>query len=117
MTKTRHHVSNHPRNQLCIYLKQLDLRAFFGYHLSVQVQVYPVNQIQPISIEEKLIMKLAIRIFALSVVVAGAAAASVSSATTHAVPSRQAASASLPVPMCGPNLPTCPPPTGSGNTR
>ena len=52
-------------------------------------------------------MKLAIRIFALSVVVAGAAAASVSSATTHAVPSQQAVSARLPIPACGPNLPTC----------
>jgi hypothetical protein len=54
-------------------------------------------------------MKLAIRIFALSVVVAGAAAASVSSATTHAVPSQQAVSARLPIPACGPNLPTCGP--------
>jgi hypothetical protein len=62
-------------------------------------------------------MKLAIRIFALSVVVAGATAASVSSAPTHATPSRQAAAAKLPIPMCGPNVPTCPPPGGSGNLR
>ncbi|KAA6462999.1 hypothetical protein DYQ86_06605 [Acidobacteria bacterium AB60] len=49
-------------------------------------------------------MKLAVRIFALSVVVAGAAAASLSSSTTHAVPSRQAVSSALPVPPCGPHF-------------
>ncbi len=54
-------------------------------------------------------MKLAIRIFALSVVVAGAAAASVSSASTKAFPSHQAATANLPVPACGPGVPTCGP--------
>jgi len=54
-------------------------------------------------------MKLAIRIFAMSLVVAGAAAASFSSATTTPVPSQQAVSARLPIPGCGPNLPTCGP--------
>ncbi len=44
-------------------------------------------------------MKLAIRIFALSVVVAGAAAASVSSQDrTHAIASHQSATSSLPAP-------------------
>ena len=58
-------------------------------------------------------MKLAIRIFALSVVFAGAAAASVSSSTTRALPSHQSATASNPIPLCAPGLPTCPGVTGS----
>jgi hypothetical protein len=53
-------------------------------------------------------MKLAIRIFALSVVVAGAAAASMSPATTQPVASHQAATASNPVPICWPGAPDCP---------
>ncbi len=61
-------------------------------------------------------MKLAIRIFALSLVVAGGAAATVSSSTTSTIPSHQSATSSLPVPGCGPNMPTCPPP-GSGNSH
>jgi flagellar basal body-associated protein FliL len=60
-----------------------------------------------------LIMKLAVRIFALSVVIAGAAAASLSSSTTHAVRSHQSATDTLPVPMCGPHIPTCPAQPGS----
>jgi hypothetical protein len=53
-------------------------------------------------------MKLAVRILALSVVIAGAAAATVSSSTTHAFSSRQAVSSALPMPGCGPHIPTCP---------
>jgi hypothetical protein len=53
-------------------------------------------------------MKLAVRIFAFSLVLAGVAAASVSSSTTHAVPSHQAVSAAMPGPNCGPGVPTCP---------
>lgn len=49
-------------------------------------------------------MKLAFRVLALSVVVAGAAAASVSSSVKNAVPSHQAATAGLPVPTCGPGV-------------
>jgi hypothetical protein len=54
-------------------------------------------------------MKTIVRIFALSVVVAGAAAASVSSSSTHAFRSHQAATESMPIPACGPGIP-CPPP-------
>jgi len=58
-------------------------------------------------------MKLAIRIFAFAVVMAGAAAASFSSSTTRGFVSHQAASASIPVPGCGPGM--CPQnPGGSG---
>ena len=53
-------------------------------------------------------MKLAIRIFALSVVVAGAAGASISSHGSNMIASHQSATASLPVPGCGPHVPTCP---------
>ncbi|MGD0787146.1 MAG: hypothetical protein ABR898_04115 [Terracidiphilus sp.] len=58
-------------------------------------------------------MKLAVRIFALTIVFAGAAAASVSPATAHAVPSRLSATGTLPaphelpVPFCVPGYP-CP---------
>ncbi|HEY2857021.1 MAG TPA: hypothetical protein VGJ21_01230 [Terracidiphilus sp.] len=53
-------------------------------------------------------MKLVVRIFALSVVIAGAAAAGLSSSTTSAMASSQSAAGRLPVPTCGPNVPTCP---------
>ena len=58
-------------------------------------------------------MKLAVRVLSLSIVFAGLAAASVSSATTNALPSHLSASASgpgrrsLPIPQCGPGMPTC----------
>lgn len=56
-------------------------------------------------------MKLVVRIFALSVVVAGAAAASVSSSTTHAFTSHQSATSAMPIPGCGPHMcPTQPDP-------
>jgi hypothetical protein len=54
-------------------------------------------------------MKLAIRIFALSVVFAGVAAASVSNSTARALlPSHQSATASNPIPLCYPGGPGCP---------
>ncbi|WP_162601717.1 hypothetical protein [Occallatibacter savannae] len=49
-------------------------------------------------------MKLAFRVLVLSVVVAGAAAASVSSSVKNTMPSHQAATAGLPVPTCGPGV-------------
>jgi hypothetical protein len=54
-------------------------------------------------------MKLAIRIFALSIVFAGAAAASVVPKTTPALPSHQSATSAMPIPACGPYI--CPPNT------
>ena len=53
-------------------------------------------------------MKLAIRILALSIVFVGVAAASVSSSSSKFLPSHQAATATNPVPLCAPGLPTCP---------
>jgi hypothetical protein len=51
-------------------------------------------------------MKLAVRAFAVAVVIAGAAAASVSSMPSHRnmITSHQAATASLPIPTCGPGM-------------
>lgn len=58
-------------------------------------------------------MKLAIRIFALTIVVAGAAAAATTPKTAPAIASHQSATASFPVPGCGPYI--CPPqPPDSG---
>lgn len=61
-------------------------------------------------------MKLAVRIFALAVVVAGAAAATVSSSTSKTMVRGQAVSASLPIPQCGPNMPNCPQQPGPGGS-
>ena len=54
-------------------------------------------------------MKLTIRIIALSIVFAGAAAASVSSSTASPISSHQSATVSNPVPVCDEGIPTCPP--------
>ena len=61
-------------------------------------------------------MKFAVRIFALSVVIAGAAAASVSSTTSHRISSHQSATETLPTPTCGPRMPGCPT-SPNGNNR
>ena len=53
-------------------------------------------------------MKLAIRISALCVVLAGATAVSFSSATTHAIVSHQSATAGMLIPLCGPGIPCGP---------
>jgi hypothetical protein len=50
-------------------------------------------------------MKLAIRIFVLSIVVAGGAAAAITPKTAPGLPSHQSASASVPAPACGPGMP------------
>jgi hypothetical protein len=49
-------------------------------------------------------MKLVFRALVLSIVVAGAAAASVSSNAKHTFSSHQSATAGLPVPTCGPGV-------------
>ena len=50
-------------------------------------------------------MKLAIRIFVMSLVVAGGAAAAITPKTAPALPSHQSASASVPMPVCSPTMP------------
>ncbi len=61
--------------------------------------------------KEIITMKLAIRIFAALVVLAGAGAAAVTvpSSSAHVMPSSQAVSAALPGPVCTPGMPTCAP--------
>ncbi len=59
-----------------------------------------------------LMMKLAIRFVALTIVCAGLAAASVASGTTPTLPDHLSATVSTPGPMlpppsCGPHVPTC----------
>jgi len=64
----------------------------------------------PIQIHQRLpTMKLALRIFALTVVVAGAAAVATPK-TAQPIASHQSATASMPGPTCGPYL--CPPDSG-----
>jgi hypothetical protein len=53
-------------------------------------------------------MKLAVRLLALSIIVAGGAAAAITPKSVPAVNSHQSAAATLPVPACVPGLPTCP---------
>jgi hypothetical protein len=53
-------------------------------------------------------MKLAVRILALSIVVAGGVAAALTPKSTPILPSHQTAAASFPIPECTPGFPTCP---------
>jgi len=62
-------------------------------------------------------MKLAIRAFALSVVLAGAFAVSLSSGSAAAVPNHMAATSGLPVPVCTPDMPCQPDPGTNGGIR
>jgi hypothetical protein len=58
-------------------------------------------------------MKLAIRVFALSIVLAGVASAALAPKSAPALSSHQSATASMPIPGCGPHI-ACPA-TPSGN--
>jgi hypothetical protein len=81
----------------------MDLLQELLYHFSVTGKLS-----EPFDFRKGLpTMKLAIQIFALCVVVAGAAAASVSPKTTQLLASHQSATSALPVPCCGPGMP-CP---------
>lgn len=55
-------------------------------------------------------MKLAFRIFALLVVVAGAMASLASSNRSQFVATHISSSMMLPIPLCGPGIPHCPAP-------
>jgi hypothetical protein len=78
----------------------LDLINVILYDSSIQKQ-----RLLPIQIQKRLpTMKLAIRIFALSVVVAGAAAAATTPKSAPALPSHQSATASFPPWGCGGHL-------------
>ena len=100
-------ISNHAYYWLFISLNNLDLCVVFRYPFSVREEAFPVNP----NHKGLPTMKLAIRIFALTIVVAGAAAAATTPKTASAIPSHQSATAHLPVPECGPGIPGC----GNGN--
>ena len=100
-----HYVSNHTRYELDIRVKKLDLESSAYYSVRAQKEVV---SLRIHSTEGLPLMKLAVRIFALSIVFVGVAAASVSKSTPHAIPSHQSATASNPIPLCAPGLPGCP---------
>jgi hypothetical protein len=52
-------------------------------------------------------MKLAVRILAMLIVVAGGAAAAITPKSAPVLPSHQGATAAFPIPGCGPGVPTC----------
>jgi hypothetical protein len=85
-------------------MKKMCLDKNMDYAVIMRVNWFPHNKF----IERLPTMKLAIRIFGLSVVLAGLAAAYGSSATTRVLASPQAATAKMPVPLCAPGLPGCP---------
>ncbi len=70
-------------------------------------------------------MKFALRFFAMMVVFAGLATASLPSVSSQVLSSHLSAAAAgpgpltLPIPSCAPGIPTCPttPPPGSGSLR
>jgi hypothetical protein len=62
-------------------------------------------------------MKLAVRLFAFSLVVAGVAAASIGSSSSRAIASHQSVTAALPTPGCVPGLPGCTQLPPSDNVR
>jgi hypothetical protein len=74
------------------------------YHLLVMEPPVP----SPSQAVKEIRMKTAIRVIALSLVLAGAAAASVSPSTARPFSSHQSATATNPIPLCAPGLPTCP---------
>jgi hypothetical protein len=84
----------------------LNLLDFF-YCVGYTSRVHEIRFCIQIFFEGLLIMKLAVRAFAVLVVVAGFAAASMSSASAKNVVSQQSATAHMPVPVCAPGLPTC----------
>jgi hypothetical protein len=54
-------------------------------------------------------MKLFVRAFAVCLVFAGATAATLSPTAKHLFASHQSATSHLPIPVCGPGVPTCDP--------
>jgi hypothetical protein len=85
-------------------MKKICLDEYMGIPYYYEVRQFPHNKF----IERLPTMKLAIRIFGLSIVLAGLAAAYGSSTTTKVVASQQSATAHDPVPLCAPGLPGCP---------
>jgi hypothetical protein len=87
-----------------IRMKKLDLERSNYYSVAVQKALPSANPKQ----KGLPTMKLTLRIFALSIVFVGVAAASVSHSSARALPSHQSATAANPVPLCGPGIPCGP---------
>jgi hypothetical protein len=85
-------------------MKKLDLESPKYYSVAVQEDTSSTNP-KPKGL---LAMKLAIRIFALSIVFVGVAAASASKSAPRIVPSHQSATAANPIPLCYPGGRGCP---------
>jgi len=82
-------------------MNSLDLICFILYYSSMQKM-----RLLSIQIHQRLpTMKLAVRIFALSVVVAGVAAAATTPRNTLSLSSHQSATERMPSPACGPGMP------------
>lgn len=102
------YVGNRLHYYLFIFLNSLDLICKNSYDSGVQEMCFLPNQIH----RRLPKMKLVIRIFALTIVVAGAAAAAMPR-TAPPVASHQSATAGFPTPACGPYI--CPTNPGPGN--
>jgi len=103
------YVGNQTLYYLYISMILLYLFHYSLYYFSIQEMRLLSIQIQ----KGKPAMKLAIRIFALSLVVVAAAAAATTSKTAPALPSHQSATVSMPgPPMCGPYMACAVEPTG-----
>jgi hypothetical protein len=109
-SQSKSDLGNLSSNYLLIYMKKMDLMKIVVYDSSVQGDPSPVNS----KSKGATTMKLAIRIFAMSIVFVGAAAASVSSATTNVIPSHLSATATRPTPNNMP-VPGCFPSACTGN--
>jgi len=99
------YVGNYRHYYLFIFLNSLDLICKITYDFGVQEMCF-----LPIQIHQRLPpMKLALRIFVLTIVAAGVAAAATTPRTAPPIASHQSATASMPGPGCGPYM--CPPDT------
>ena len=97
-------VSNICDYYLCIYMKSIALLKILRYYNFEFRGYFP-----PFQFSKGLpMMRLVVRAFAICLVLSGAAAVSLSSSAVRSVASHQAATSSLPVPLCGPWVP-CPP--------
>jgi hypothetical protein len=95
--------SNLYDDYLVKYKKNIDLSNFIRYYFFHAGEDFSCK-FDPERLPR---MKLAIRIFAFSVVIAGAAAAAVAPKSAPVIASHQSATANLPIAACGPRFPGC----------
>lgn len=101
------YVGNHTCDREFILMKLLDLIVIlFYYYQYAGNATFLLHPPKPLRNSET--MKTAIRFIALTIVLAGAAAASITPSHARNFASHQAATASNPIPLCAPGLPNCP---------